>query len=351
MGDVVDADAGAGQRRVRRGGHGGGPPEVGVPGHVGRVLGVARTPQVHPPLVGHAERVGPRRAGQDHGGRHVDVHDRRHQLGVGVGDHAVVRRRGHDLARLPRHGEPGVRAGGGDLRHRRQHAAQRSAVLVEASAQVGPPGIVEEREGQVGLEDGVADLRGVEVHVHRKRPPLGRPERPRRLLSRLLQAADGGQRLRAGEQRQVEAARPDLGGGLPGQHLGDGPADARVAAPGRRRADALGQAAHGVVVLPGLRVDDVDALERAEERRRVRGARVGRGVVGHLLPHRQRLGRALGRLGGMPGAARDADDAGGAGVGGQRGGGGQPRDVPGMAMARSAMMFFWISVEPPPMVE
>ena len=35
----------------------------------------------------------------------------------------------------------------------------------------------------------------------------------------------------------------------------------------------------------------------------------------------------------------------------QRGDAGQARDVPGMAMARSAMMFFWISVEPPPMVE
>ena len=32
-------------------------------------------------------------------------------------------------------------------------------------------------------------------------------------------------------------------------------------------------------------------------------------------------------------------------------GAGQERDLPGMAMARSAMMFFWISVEPPPMVE
>ena len=29
----------------------------------------------------------------------------------------------------------------------------------------------------------------------------------------------------------------------------------------------------------------------------------------------------------------------------------QARDLPGMAMARSAMMFFWISVDPPPMVE
>ena len=83
-----------------------------------------------------------------------------------------------------------------------------------------------------------------------------------------------------------------------------------------------------------------------------RGPGVGRGVTGHLLPHGERLGRAVGgRVGRVPGAAGDADDAGGAGVGGQRGGAGQPRDLPGMAMARSAMMFFWISVEPPPMVE
>ena len=39
------------------------------------------------------------------------------------------------------------------------------------------------------------------------------------------------------------------------------------------------------------------------------------------------------------------------GSAGNGGGAGQPRDLPGMAMARSAMMFFWISVEPPPMVE
>jgi hypothetical protein len=35
---------------------------------------------------------------------------------------------------------------------------------------------------------------------------------------------------------------------------------------------------------------------------------------------------------------------------GRRPSGQEVRDCPGMAMARSAMMFFWISVEPPPMV-
>jgi hypothetical protein len=42
----------------------------------------------------------------------------------------------------------------------------------------------------------------------------------------------------------------------------------------------------------------------------------------------------------VPGVAGDTDDAGGAWVGGQRCGAAQPRDLPGMAMARSAMMFF-----------
>ena len=69
----------------------------------------------------------------------------------------------------------------------------------------------------------------------------------------------------------------------------------------------------------------------------------------------------------MPGLAGNADDASGAGidgrahrvmVSGEARLMGQPalqpaqdvRDWPGMAMARSAMMFFWISVDPPPMV-
>ena len=174
-------------------------------------------------------------------------------------------------------------------------------------------------------------------------------------LARLLQAADGGQGLRAGDQREVEAARPDLPGRLGGEHVGHRPADARVAAPRRRRPQPFGQPGHGVVVLPGLRVDDVDALERAEDRRGVLGAGVVRGGAGRLLPHVERLGRAaratsdgcqVWRATPMMQVAR-----GSALNALPSTGPGQERDLPGMAMARSAMMFFWISVEPPPMVE
>ena len=65
--DVVDADARArqGRRRGRR--HGGGAPQLGVAGHVGRVLGVAPAAQVDAPLLGHAQRVGLGRARQHHG--------------------------------------------------------------------------------------------------------------------------------------------------------------------------------------------------------------------------------------------------------------------------------------------
>ena len=228
---------------------------------------------------------------------------------------------------------------------------------LEPPAQLRPPGVVEERERQVGLEDRVADLGGVELHVHRERPLLRGPVRPLRPLARLLQAADGGQRLRADEQRQVEAACPDLPGHLGGQHVGHRPSDARVAPPRRRRAQSFGEPAHRVVVLPGLRVDDVDALEAAEDGRPAR--RGGPGIVRrrarHPFPHVERLGRrATGGhdvgVVGVPGVAGDADDAGGPRVGAQ-GCGRQARDLPGMAMARSAMMFFWISVEPPPIVE
>ena len=243
-----------------------------------------------------------------------------------------------------------MRAGGGDRRHRREHLTQRGAVLLQAATQVRPPRVVEQGERQVSLEDLVGDLGRVEVHVHREGALLGWPVRPLRLLARLLQTADGGQRLGAGEQGQVEVARSDLTGGFARQRLGDRAADARVVPPARRCADPRGQPGHGVVVLPRLRVDDVDALERAEDGGRI-GSAVRGGVTGHLLPHVERFGCAVRRVGLVPGVAGDADDAGGAGVGGHWSGAGQPRDLPGMAMARSAMMFFWISVEPPPMVE
>ena len=126
----------------------------------------------------------------------------------------------------------------------------------------------------------------------------------------LLEAAHGGQCLRAGDQCEVEAAGPDLPGDLGGEHVGHRAPDARVAPPRRRRPQPLGEARHRVVVLPGLRVDDVDALEAPQD---VGGAGVvGRGTR-QLLPHVERFGRAL--VAGVPGAAGDAHDAGGAGVG------------------------------------
>ena len=49
---------GAGERRARRGGHGGGAPQLGMAGHVGRVLGVAAAAQVHPLVLGDPEGIG-----------------------------------------------------------------------------------------------------------------------------------------------------------------------------------------------------------------------------------------------------------------------------------------------------
>ena len=64
------------------------------------------------------------------------------------------------------HGEPGVRAGRRHLGQRGQQSAQLGPMLVQPPAQVGPPGVVEQGEGQVGLEDGVADLGGVVLEIH-----------------------------------------------------------------------------------------------------------------------------------------------------------------------------------------
>ena len=268
-------------------------------------------------------------------------------------------RRGHDLLGAAGDGEPGVRAGGRHLGHGRHHAPQRRSMLVEPPAHVRPPGVVEEREGQVGLEDRVADLGGVEVHVHRERTLLRRPERPLRPLARLLQAADRGQRLRAGDQCEVEAACPDLPGRLGGEHVGHrsrrcpssaaAPATrpaARPAGPRRRR-----------------------TARTASRRRRCSRARRGSRAAPLAVPASARAAaRAIrSHMSSGSGAAPPADTASassgcqvwratpmmqvarGSGLNGVRAG--QARDLPGMAMARSAMMFFWISVEPPPIVE
>ena len=212
MGDLVDPDAGAGQRPASRGGHGGGAPQFAVARHVRRILRVGSAAQVDPPILRDAQRIRLGGAGQHQRRCHVDVHDRRHQLRVRVGHHAVVRARRHDLAGGAGDGEPGVRAGCRDGRHGCQHPAQPVPVRVEIPAEVRPAGVVEQRERQIGLEHRVRDLGGVEVHVHREGALLRRTEGPLGLLAGLLEAPDGGQSLGAGDQRQVESAVPDLSG-------------------------------------------------------------------------------------------------------------------------------------------
>ncbi len=196
----------------------------------------------------------------------------------------------------------------------------RSRCASEIPAEVGPACVVEEGEGEISLEHGVRDLRGIEVHIHGEGALLRRLVRPPWLLAGLLQATDSGQCLGAGDQGQIEAARPDVARHFSGEHERNRATDAGVLAPRRHGAEAVGQPSDGVVVLPRLRVHDVDALQCVEEGRRICHSGVGRCVTRQLLPHVERFGRAVGRVGGMPGVAGDADDAGGAGVGGQRSG-------------------------------
>ena len=179
---------------------------------------------------------------------------------------------------------------------------------------MGPAGVVEQCEGQVGLEDGVGDLGGEKIHIYGEGATLGRLVRPLGLLARLLEAAHRGQGLGTDDQGQVEAVAPDVLGGVDDQALGHRAADARVGRAGLGRAEPGGQTHPGVVVLPRLAVHDIDALQLGQG---VRGAGVGRGVPRHQLPHVERLGCPVGGIGGVPGGAGDADQARCAGVHGQ----------------------------------
>ena len=146
------------------------------------LLGGTGAPQVDPLVGRDAQRVGPLLGGHQHGGGHVHVHDGRHQLGVGRGHHPVGRRGGGDLVGLPGRREPGVLGlGGGHLGHRGQQPAEMVPVVGRRPAQVGPPGGVEEGEGEVGLVDAVGRL--LPVDGQREGPGLRRrdttrPDRP-----------------------------------------------------------------------------------------------------------------------------------------------------------------------------
>ena len=191
------------------------------------------------------------------------------------------------------------------------------------TGQVGATSVVEQREREVRLEDRVADFGGVEDHLHGERaasPPAGTTtagRSPAFFRRRTVANASAPTSSEKSRSPALIVTRH-----LDGQHMGDRAADARVATPGRRSAETLRQALHGVVVLPGLRVDDVDALParraprtRSDPRRpRPRGPLVPTCPAAQVPDHRWRPRRIVG----VPGVAGDADDAGGAGVGAHR---------------------------------
>lgn len=315
MGDVVDADPRPSQGLVEDGGHGRGSPRVGVLGHIRRVAAVRPAPEVDPPVGRDPQGIGPLVAGHDHGGGQVDVHHRHRPLGVGVGHHAVVRGRGHQLVGGSLDGEPGVGVGGGHPAHRGQQLTDPPPVAVRVDAEVGSAGHIPEGEGEVGLEDLVGHLSRVEGGLEREGARLGVPVAPVRLVPRLLQASFRGQGLTAADNPDIDLAGQDALREVGDQDLGRGPADPAVVAVAGLATEGRGQPAGGVVVGPALAVDDLEALDGGQQVGA--GPGVGRRGAGRLLPQGQRLGPgAVADLGTDLG---DADDAGGAGVDGHRG--------------------------------
>ena len=304
---------------------------------VAGLLGAARPAEVDPLLGRHPEGVGPLVGGDQHRGRHVDVHDRRHQLGVGRGHHPVVRGDRADLVGRPGHGEPGVLGlGGGHLAHRGQQAADLLATVLDGLPEVPPAGGVQQREGQVGLEDPVLPLQAVDgdgIGLGLVRAGTTRPARA------------GAAGWRAPPRR-----RPGRGPAAPWPwprrprtpaapapiRRGPSRRSAPVSAPNRSASRAQGSSY------------SQDWLKTTWRLCRPLQGVGAPGIVGRRpgqrLPHVEGLGRGL--L--APGAAGHPDDARCARVDGHRQR--RRRAWPGSLMARSAMMFFCTSVEPPPMV-
>ena len=171
-----------------------------------------------------------------------------------------------------------------DLGQRSEQLAELLAVLVEIASEVDSSGCVEEREGQVRLEDAVRRLGAVDGDGEAARFP-GRI-RPFGIGYSLA----GGECLTADDQSKVELPAHHRVGRVGHQGERHRAADPRITAVSRVGAEAFGQAEAGVVVLPRLAVDDLEALEFAE---RASDARVGGRGSGDLLPHVERLGRGL----------------------------------------------------------
>ncbi len=245
-------------------GHGRRSPRLGVLGHVHRVTAVGPAPQVDPLLGGHAQAVGGLVAGQDEGPRHVDVHDRHRVLGVRIRDHPVLGGGVDQVLGRALEGEPGVGIGRRHPRHGGHELADGPSVGHGIDAEVGPAGDVPQREGQVRLEDLVGHLGRVEGRLEGERRRVGVAVAPRRLLAGLLQPALGVEGLRPADDPDVDVASQDGRAEVVDQALGCRAPDTGVLAMDRVDAERGGQTPGGVVVLPALAVDDLEAADRAQ---------------------------------------------------------------------------------------
>jgi hypothetical protein len=243
-------------------------------------------------------------AGQDHRSGHVHVHERDHVLRVRVGHHPVRWARGADLLLAAFDGKPGEGVLGGDAGHRRQQARHLPPVLLGREAEACAARDVEDREGQIGLEDLVGDLSGMEGIVEGRRATLGRPEAPFRPAPLLLEPLLRGERFPAHDDGGLATSCEDLGGRLLEHVLWRRSAEAGEVTITFAEAEPFGQAPRGVVVLPAQAVDHVQAVDGSEHGRR---PAVRRRLPADLFPLDERLGRlpVIGTMGAL-GAADQA---------------------------------------------
>ena len=350
-GQVVRADAGHGEGMAHRHGRGRARGQVGAVEQVPFAqVGVAV--QEHPPVGGDAQTARRGHRHQQHGGALVDLLPRHDVAGVRVGD-GPVRLGGRDQlvrAALDRRG--GVRAGRRDPGERGEQRAHGGRVLLAALPEAAAPRVVDQRvlAGRAGQP-----VRGLVPGHHPGQPvpavlqaalgvlgEVGPVLRPGEVL-------DGGDGLRAEDQRHLAAAPRDDRGELVDQVLRGLPAADLKDGAGRGRADPAGHGP-GVVIRTAQRCPRprMGILELADadghlDRRRDRGGlgpgvgqRAGGRVGGQVDRRAPEVAGLAEALGGLP----DPHDDGrarveGGGVHGRAGIGGRLAHSLASSLARS----------------
>ena len=159
----------------------------------------------------------------------VDLHVGRAELGIGEGDHAVVRRGRRDLLGAKGAADPGVGVGGGDLAETGPQRADARRVLGQRPPVGGAQRVLEERVGVDRQDDAAGDLevgrpRPLDPEQRRRGRPLGGLAGP--VHRRFRRVAPGGgtgvHRLGPRDEDDPEVAP------------GDGPAGVVHAAPAAR---------------------------------------------------------------------------------------------------------------------